>query len=247
MYSTALKTAVIAGGLVFASSSAPAALFHQQLQNDIPRVSLAKSADSENPATITVKTASSEQPAPTPEPKTVTVQPGDYLTKLADESDTTVLRLFYANTDIQDPDLIYPGQVLRVPTADEQLTPRDVPQNAVVATPTPTAAAAAAAPVAVAPEPVRRPAPTPAPAVSSSDGSVWDRIAACESGGNWAINTGNGYYGGLQFSLSSWRAVGGSGLPSDASKSEQISRAQMLQARQGWGAWPVCSIKAGVR
>jgi hypothetical protein len=76
---------------------------------------------------------------------------------------------------------------------------------------------------------------------------VWDRIAACESGGNWAINTGNGYYGGLQFSLSSWRGVGGSGLPSDASKAEQIARAQILQARQGWGAWPVCSIKAGVR
>ena len=78
-------------------------------------------------------------------------------------------------------------------------------------------------------------------------GGVWDRLAACEAGGNWSINTGNGYYGGLQFSLSSWRAVGGSGLPSNASKSEQIRRGEMLRARQGWGAWPACSRKLGLR
>mgnify|MGYP006373783203 FL=1 len=80
-----------------------------------------------------------------------------------------------------------------------------------------------------------------------SDGSVWDQLAACEAGGNWAINTGNGYYGGLQFSLSSWRGVGGSGLPSEASREEQISRGQMLQARSGWGAWPACSARLGLR
>ncbi len=68
-----------------------------------------------------------------------------------------------------------------------------------------------------------------------------------ESGGNWSINTGNGYYGGLQFSQSSWRAVGGSGSPSQASKSEQIARAEALKARQGWGAWPACSAKLGLR
>lgn len=78
-------------------------------------------------------------------------------------------------------------------------------------------------------------------------GGVWDRIAACESGGNWSINNGNGYYGGLQFTIQSWHAVGGSGLPSNASKAEQINRAQKLQAIQGWGAWPVCSAKAGLR
>ncbi|MTV25110.1 hypothetical protein FTX61_06720 [Nitriliruptoraceae bacterium ZYF776] len=76
---------------------------------------------------------------------------------------------------------------------------------------------------------------------------VWDRLARCESGGNWSINTGNGYYGGLQFSLSSWRAVGGSGYPHQASKLEQIERAERLRAQQGWGAWPSCSRQLGLR
>lgn len=76
--------------------------------------------------------------------------------------------------------------------------------------------------------------------------SAWDRLAQCESGGNWSINTGNGYYGGLQFSESSWRSVGGSGLPHQASKQEQIQRAYQLWQRQGWGAWPSCSQQLGL-
>ena len=76
---------------------------------------------------------------------------------------------------------------------------------------------------------------------------TWDRLAQCESGGNWQINTGNGYYGGLQFALSSWRAVGGSGYPHNASKAEQIRRAELLLQRQGWGAWPACSSRLGLR
>ena len=75
--------------------------------------------------------------------------------------------------------------------------------------------------------------------------SVWDRVAACESGGNWHINTGNGYYGGLQFSLATWRGYGGAGNPAAASKSTQIAIAEKVLAGQGWGAWPVCSVKAG--
>jgi resuscitation-promoting factor RpfB len=82
---------------------------------------------------------------------------------------------------------------------------------------------------------------------STPSGSVWDKLAQCESGGNWSINTGNGYYGGLQFSLSTWRAYGGSGLPSDASREEQIAIAKKLQADAGWGAWPACSSKLGLR
>ena len=84
---------------------------------------------------------------------------------------------------------------------------------------------------------------TAAPANAASI-STWDRVAACESSGNWHINTGNGYYGGLQFSLSTWRAYGGSGMPQDASKMTQIRIAEKVLAGQGWGAWPVCSIKA---
>jgi resuscitation-promoting factor RpfB len=82
---------------------------------------------------------------------------------------------------------------------------------------------------------------------STPSGSVWDKLAQCESGGNWSINTGNGYYGGLQFSLSTWRAYGGSGRPDEASREEQIAIAKKLQADAGWGAWPACSSKLGLR
>ena len=67
----------------------------------------------------------------------------------------------------------------------------------------------------------------------------WDAVAACESGGNWAINTGNGYYGGLQFTPGTWSANGGSGMPNQASREEQIRVAENVLRRQGIGAWPV--------
>ena len=82
---------------------------------------------------------------------------------------------------------------------------------------------------------------------NSGGGTVWDRLAQCESGGNWSINTGNGYYGGLQFGLTAWRAVGGSGRPDQASRAEQIRRAEILLDLQGWGAWPACSRRLGLR
>jgi resuscitation-promoting factor RpfA len=77
--------------------------------------------------------------------------------------------------------------------------------------------------------------------------SAWDKLAQCESGGNWAINTGNGYYGGLQFNLTTWRAFGGSGMPNQASRGQQIAVAERVLAAQGWNSWPSCSRKAGVR
>jgi LysM repeat protein len=80
---------------------------------------------------------------------------------------------------------------------------------------------------------------------ASADSGPWDDIAQCESGGNWSANTGNGYSGGLQFAPSTWRAHGGSGSPSSASREEQIAVAERVQASQGWGAWPNCSKKAG--
>ncbi|WP_069773213.1 transglycosylase family protein [Streptomyces sp. LUP30] len=82
----------------------------------------------------------------------------------------------------------------------------------------------------------------------AADSGVWDRIAQCESGGNWHINTGNGYYGGLQFSAGTWRAYGGAAYASTAdkaSKAQQISVATKVQNSQGWGAWPTCSARAG--
>ena len=87
-----------------------------------------------------------------------------------------------------------------------------------------------------------------APTSNFAGGStVWDALARCESGGNWAINTGNGYYGGLQFSASTWHSVGGTGLPHQHSREEQIRRGQILQSRAGWGQWPHCSAQLGLR
>lgn len=68
----------------------------------------------------------------------------------------------------------------------------------------------------------------------------WDAVAACEASGDWAANTGNGFYGGLQFTLSTWTAFGGQGMPNLASRFEQIAVAERVLAGQGAGAWPVC-------
>ena len=83
---------------------------------------------------------------------------------------------------------------------------------------------------------VKRGTKVPPPASADND-TVWDKIAQCESGGNWSINTGNGYYGGLQFSAATWRSVGGPGLPHQQSREVQIKYAKILQARSGWGQW----------
>ncbi|MEU6391268.1 transglycosylase family protein [Streptomyces sp. NPDC046939] len=80
---------------------------------------------------------------------------------------------------------------------------------------------------------------------SAASTSEWDQVAACESGGNWSINTGNGYYGGLQFSASTWAAYGGTAYASTAdkaSKAQQISVAEKVLASQGKGAWPSCGV-----
>ena len=191
---------------------------------------------------VAVTAPAAPTPPAAPAPVLVQVQDGDYLEKIATDHNTTYLRLFYANGDITNPDLIFPGQTLHIPTEAEALTARDLPTNAPVAVQNEVQANpnAGTAPV------ITRTYSAPATNFQAGDGSVWDRIAACESGGNWAINTGNGFYGGIQFTLSSWAAVGGTGSPADASREEQIARGQMLQARQGWGAWPACSAKLGL-
>jgi resuscitation-promoting factor RpfA len=86
-----------------------------------------------------------------------------------------------------------------------------------------------------------------APTASAAPSSDWDRLAQCESGGNWSINTGNGYYGGIQFNATTWRAFGGgSGLAHQASREQQIAVAERVLAKQGWNAWPACSRKLGL-
>src|SRR5690625_2138836 len=88
-----------------------------------------------------------------------------------------------------------------------------------------------------------------APTAAAAPDSDWDRLAQCESGGNWHINTGNGYHGGLQFSASTWQAFGGgefAATADQASREEQIVVAERTLAQQGWGAWPACSASLGL-
>ncbi|AMO88352.1 DUF3235 domain-containing protein [Corynebacterium simulans] len=88
-----------------------------------------------------------------------------------------------------------------------------------------------------------------APTASAAPDSDWDRLAQCESGGNWAINTGNGYYGGLQFSGQTWSAFGGgqyAPTANQATREQQIAVAEKILASQGWGAWPACSASLGL-
>ena|SRR5690349_11381388 len=122
---------------------------------------------------------------------------------------------------------------------------------------------AASAPAAAAPPSAQAPAIPPAtapnaaqpgapitPADTPSTGTpagTWDKVAQCESGGNWAISTGNGFHGGLQFTASTWRSFGGTGMPHQASRTEQIAVAERVLAAQGWKAWPACSRELGLR
>ena len=88
----------------------------------------------------------------------------------------------------------------------------------------------------------------PGPASAATD-RTWNRLAECESGGRWHINTGNGYYGGLQFSYNTWLAYGGAkyaGRADLASRQEQIAIAEKVLKGQGWGAWPACSARLGL-
>lgn len=172
----------------------------------------------------------------------VKVVAGDSLSKIADKFQTTYVRLFDANTKIENPDIIHPGDEVRIPHPKEKLKSRPLSSAAVNATNvTNTNPSSYSRPTVQA-----SPAVAPTPAAPVASGSVWDRLAQCESGGNWAINTGNGYYGGLQFSQSTWQAVGGQGLPSQNSREEQIRRGQILQSRSGWGQWPACSRMLGL-
>lgn len=223
--------AVAAVGSIFIGAVSPATL-----------VANTTATDNKNNVKVAAAPAPAPQPPAPAAPKTVTVVPGDYLAKIATANNVTIQRLYDANTEIQDPDLIFPAQVVRIPDANEQLAHREMPANAVA-----TKQASAETSAAVSTRTTTR---TTKSAPSVTDGSVWDRLAACESGGNWSINTGNGYYGGLQFTASTWNAYGGQEYAARAdlaTREQQIAVAQKVQASQGWGAWPVCSYKAGAR
>lgn len=176
-----------------------------------------------------------------PEPNIIEVQKGDSLSKLANTHGTTWKRLFDANEFIADPNIINPGDKIRVPFEDEVVAERALP------------AAPVAKPAAKTTSSKTQKKATgsntgkPAPAVI--DGSVWDALARCESGGNWAINTGNGYYGGLQFNAGTWRSNGGEQYAPYAhlaTREQQIDIAERLRAARGFKPWPACSRKLGL-
>lgn len=168
-----------------------------------------------------------QKPAEPPVPKIHTVAVGESLSVIAEQHQLESWRpLWDVNTELENPDLIYEGQQLRVPEGPTEERP--VP--------------ATAAPVYQQPAP-KSVSQTPQRKVSATNYAagapgVLERIRLRESGGNYATNTGNGYYGAYQFNLSTWRGVGGSGLPSEASPAEQDMRAQMLYDRRGCSPWP---------
>jgi len=166
-------------------------------------------------------------PAPTPAPKVHEVQPGESLSLIADQEKLESWRpLWDANPALTNPDIINVGDKVTIPTGP--VPERPLPAAAM--------APAAAAPVTTLRAVVRTTPATYAPS-GGADG-VLSGIRLRESGGNYATNTGNGYYGAYQFSLGTWRSVGGSGLPSDASPAEQDARAAALYAQRGCSPWP---------
>ncbi|MFJ2114465.1 transglycosylase family protein [Streptomyces sp. NPDC087850] len=155
--------------------------------------------------------------------QTYTVKTGDTLSRIADTQlgRTSAWQALYTANRARiggDPNLIIPGQTLRLSAPAIRTAPSAQP-----------------APV------------TPGPTQPNASATNWSKLAQCESSGNWTINTGNGYYGGLQFSLQTWHAFGGTGMPHQNSSTEQIRIAEKVLRAQGPGAWPHCSYVAGMR
>jgi LysM repeat protein len=176
-------------------------------------------------------------------PASYTVRPGDSLSTIAAHAYGTTAdwpAVWWANRhQVANPNMIAAGQRLHLPASGR--VPSWMARAAMAAT---TAGSAPAAASASAPqaEPAAPVQATPA-APASSGGANWSAIAACESGGNWSANTGNGFYGGLQFTQQTWLAYGGGQYAASAnlaSPAEQIAVAQRVLAAQGIGAWPVC-------
>jgi LysM repeat protein len=170
----------------------------------------------------------------------VVVKQGDTLSGIAKKAKLSSWRpIWDLNKKIAHPNLIYPGQKLLIPAKGEKLKHRPLPALAVTRVVSQERSATAAS--------SSRRSTVTRSASAPAGGGVWDRLAQCESGGNWGINTGNGYSGGLQFSSGTWAANGGTGSAHNASRAEQIRVAERVRASQGWGAWPACSSKLGLR
>jgi hypothetical protein len=199
-------------------------------------------------------TISLHPPAAPHGPGSYTVRPGDTLSAIAARAYGHAAdwpAVWWANRrQVRDPGLITVGERLQLP-GRPQIPPwlaraalaAAAPQAAQAA-PVSAGPAAPAAPVSAGPAAPAEPAPASSPAQAA--GANWSAIAACESGGNWSASTGNGFYGGLQFTEQTWLANGGGRYASSANlatPAQQIAVAQQVIASQGIGAWPVCGAR----
>ena len=179
-------------------------------------------------------------------PGSYTVRPGDTLSQIAARAYGSAAdwpAVWWANRrQVRDPDLITAGERLVLP-GSHQVPPwlaRAARAATAAARPAPAARAGTAPAAATAPTQASSPAP------ASAGGVNWPAIAACESGGNWAASTGNGFYGGLQFTEQTWLGYGGGQYAASANlatPAQQIAVAQRVLAGQGIGAWPVCGAR----
>ena len=178
-------------------------------------------------------------------PGSYTIRPGDTLSQVAARAYGRAAdwpALWWANRrQVPNPDLITTGQRLALPNSHQ--VPPWLARAARAATSAARPASAASAGATAAPA---APAHASSPAPVSSGGVNWSAIAACESGGNWAASTGNGFYGGLQFTEQTWLGYGGGRYASSANlatPAQQIAIAQNVLAGQGIGAWPTCGAR----
>ena len=175
-------------------------------------------------------------------PASYTVQQGDSLSAIAAHTYGKAAdwpAVWWVNRhQVANPNLITAGQRLRLPASGQVPAWMALAAQAAIPTPPP---APAAVSVTQASPPAAASVSTAAPA--SSGGANWSAIAACESGGNWSASTGNGFYGGLQFTEQTWLGYGGGQYASSANqatKAQQIAVAERVLAGQGIGAWPTC-------
>ena len=128
------------------------------------------------------------------------------------------------------------------------IVPSTVPSITVTLIPTPTQQKAKVLSISTIESSLVSQTISPEPTITTDPNTdeIWEKIAECESHKNWSIDTGNGYFGGLQFSQGAWESVGGTGLPSLATREEQISRAKQLQQKRGWSVWGQCSKRLGL-
>jgi len=176
-------------------------------------------------------------------PASYTVQPGDSLSAIAAKaygSEADWPAVWWANRhQVANPDMIAAGLRLQLPASGQVPSWMARAASAAISAPAASASTLQADP----PAPAQAAAPAAAAPAASSDGADWAAIAACESGGNWSTDTGNGFYGGLQFTQQTWDAYGGGQYASSANlatEAQQIAVAQQVLAGQGIGAWPVC-------